>query len=108
MMKIRESFLDGEARNQIFLSASKRQALIIRRYITAWVKKVTGVDLAGDPIMLDLGEGSEPVGLYFLSTYANTSQGEHGAVSFDASFWVHGFAELRKVARSEAKTKNKK
>ncbi|MCA0208117.1 MAG: terminase family protein [Proteobacteria bacterium] len=102
MMKIRESYLAGGARNQIFLSASKRQALIIRRYLVAWVKKITGVDLTGDPIMIDMGEGSEPVGVYFLSTNANTSQGETGDFYFDEFFWVHGFAELKKVASAMA------
>lgn len=102
MMKIRESFLAGEARNQIFLSASKRQALIIRRYLYAWVKKVTGVELKGDPIMLDMGDGSEDVGIYFLSTNSNTSQGETGDFYFDEFFWVHGFAELKKVASAMA------
>ncbi|HEY9092024.1 terminase large subunit domain-containing protein [Parasphingorhabdus sp.] len=102
MMKIREGYLNGNARNQIFLSASKRQVLIFRRYIVAWVKKVTGVDLKGDPIMIDLGEGHEPVGLYFLSTNAQTAQGEHGDFYFDEFFWVHGFAELNKVAAAMA------
>lgn len=102
LMKARWSFLAGAPRNQIFLSASKRQVLIFRRYITAWVKKVTGVDLKGDPIMLDMGDGSEPVGLYFLSTNAQTAQGEHGDFYFDEFFWVAGFAELKKVASAMA------
>lgn len=102
LMKIRWGFLAGQARNQIFLSASKRQVLIFRRYITAWVKKVTGVDLKGDPIMLDMGDGEEPVGLYFLSTNAQTAQGEHGDFYFDEFFWVSGFAELKKVASAMA------
>jgi uncharacterized protein YjcR len=101
-LKVRESFLAGEGRNQIFLSASKRQVLIFRRYIVAWVKKVTGIDLKGDPIMMDMGEGAEPIGLYFLSTNAQTAQGEHGDFYFDEFFWVHGFAELKKVASAMA------
>lgn len=102
LMKARWSWSAGQGRNQIFLSASKRQVLIFRRYITAWVKKVTGVDLKGDPIMLDMGDGSEPVGLYFLSTNAQTAQGEHGDFYFDEFFWVSGFAELKKVASAMA------
>lgn len=102
LMKARWSFLAGQGRNQIFLSASKRQVLIFRRYIVAWVKKVTGVDLKGDPIMLDMGEGSEPIGLYFLSTNAQTAQGEHGDFYFDEFFWVGGFSELKKVASAMA------
>ena len=103
LMKIGEAALDDEqARNQIFLSASKRQALKVRRYIVSWVKKVTGVDLKGDPIMLDLGEGMDQVGIYFLSTNAQTAQGEDGDFYFDEFFWVHGFAELKKVASAMA------
>lgn len=102
LLKARESSLAGEPRNQIFLSASKRQVLIFKRYIVAWVRKVTGVELKGDPIMLDMGEGQEPIGLYFLSTNAQTAQGEHGDFYFDEFFWVHGFAELKKVASAMA------
>lgn len=102
LMKARWSFLGGQARNQIFLSASKRQVLVFRRYITAWVKKVTGVDLKGDPILLDMGDGAEPVGLYFFSTNAQTAQSEHGDLYFDEFFWVSGFAELKKVASAMA------
>jgi uncharacterized protein YjcR len=102
LMKVRWSFLGGAPRNQIFLSASKRQVLVFRRYITAWVKKVTGVDLKGDPILLDMGDGAEPVGLYFFSTNAQTAQSEHGDLYFDEFFWVGGFAELKKVASAMA------
>lgn len=102
LMKAKESSDAGEPRNQIFLSASKRQVLIFKRYIAAWVRKVTGVELKGDPIMLDMGEGVEPIGLYFLSTNAQTAQGEHGDFYFDEFFWVHGFAELKKVASAMA------
>lgn len=102
LMKVRHSFLGGQARNQIMMSASKRQALVFKRYIVAWVKKVTGVDLKGDPIMLDMGEGFEPVGLYFLSTNAQTAQSEHGDLYLDEFFWISGFAELKKVASAMA------
>ena len=58
--------------------------------------------------MLDLGEGIEPVGLYFLSTNAQTAQGEHGDFYFDEFFWVHGFSELNKVAAAMATHKQYK
>jgi uncharacterized protein YjcR len=106
LMKARESSLDGEPRNQIFLSASKRQALIFRRYIVAWVRKVTGVELKGGlqdaPMVLDMGEGNEPVELHFLSTSKATAQGEHGDFYFDEFFWVPGFRELKRVASAMA------
>ncbi|PUA93385.1 terminase large subunit domain-containing protein, partial [Novosphingobium sp. GV061] len=88
--------LDGEKdaapRNQIFLSASQRQANKFRREIVKWVRRVTGVELKGNPIMLDLSfpaemdEDGEPqalpamdaVGFYPLSTNSATAQGESG------------------------------
>lgn len=96
-----------QPRNQLFLSASKRQSMKFRREIVGWVKKVTGVTLTGDPIMFDLtgmdndsGElmEFEPVGLYPLSTNSDTAQGESGDFYFDEYFWVSGFTQLRKVA----------
>lgn len=96
-----------QPRNQLFLSASKRQSMKFRREIVGWVKKVTGVNLTGDPIMFDLtgmeddsGEELEfePVGLYPLSTNSDTAQGESGDFYFDEYFWVSGFTQLRKVA----------
>ncbi len=105
-LKARESSLEGEPRNQIFLSASKRQALIFRRYIVAWVRKVTGVELKGGlqdaPMIIDMGEGYEPIELHFLSTSKATAQGEHGDFYFDEFFWVPGFAELKRVAAAMA------
>jgi uncharacterized protein YjcR len=106
VMKARESSLEGEPRNQIFLSASKRQALIFRRYIVAWVRKVTGVELKGGlqdgPMLLDMGEGNEPIGLFYLSTSKATAQGETGDFYCDEFFWIPGFRELKRVASAMA------
>lgn len=112
LAKIAEAVLAGQQpRNQIFLSASKRQALKFKREIVSWVKRVCDVDLAGDPIMIDFGgltdDAGEPlsldmVGLYPISTNSNTAQGESGDFYFDEFFWVHGFAQLRKVAAAMA------
>ena len=112
LAKIAEAVLSGEQpRNQIFLSASKRQALKFKREMVSWVKRVCEVDLAGDPIMLDFtgladdaGEllSLDMVGLYPISTNSNTAQGESGDFYFDEFFWVHGFAQLRKVAAAMA------
>lgn len=102
-------------RNQIFLSASERQALKFRREITGWVRRVTGVELKGKIIMLDFvgqypddeeGEPTGPaidqVGFYFLSTNSATAQGESGDFYFDEYGWVHGFTQLNKVAGAMA------
>jgi uncharacterized protein YjcR len=109
LAKIAEAVLAGEQpRNQIFLSASQRQANKFRREIVGWVKRVTGVELTGNPIMLDFagltedGPALDGVGLYPLSTNSNTAQGESGDFYFDEFFWVHGFAQLRKVAAAMA------
>ena len=89
-------------RNQIFLSASRRQAEIFRRYIVAFAQSKTGVKLDGDPIMIQREEGEEPVGLYFISTNSRTAQGEHGDFYFDEFFWVYNFKELKRVASAMA------
>lgn len=95
----REAFIDAltTGRNQIFLSASKSQAFMFRSYITAFAREVVGVELSGDPIVLPNGAS-----LYFLGTNARTAQGYHGNFYFDEFFWVHGFAELNKVASGMA------
>ncbi|MEW6628328.1 MAG: terminase family protein [Pseudomonadota bacterium] len=69
---------DERPRNQIFLSASERQALKFRREIVGWVRRVTGVELKGKIIMLDFvgqypdddageaaGPALDPGGVYF-------------------------------------------
>lgn len=108
LMKALES-----GRNQIFLSASKRQAEIFKRYICAFVQKQLGIKLTGDPIIIDRGEDEEgnrlePVTLFFLATNAKTAQGEHGDFYFDEFFWTHSFTELKKVASAMATHKQYK
>lgn len=113
--------LDGETdrapRNQIFLSASQRQANKFRREITKWVRRVTGVELKGNPILLDLNfpaetdeageethaaQSLDAVGFYPISTNSATAQGESGDFYFDEFAWVHGFTELNGVASGMA------
>lgn len=100
----REALVDAIAtgRNQIFLSASKAQAHIFRGYIVDWAKQVAGVDLKGDPLVIDRGEGQEPATLYFLGTNSRTAQGYHGNFYFDEFFWTYRFQELNKVASGMA------
>ncbi|GGZ02790.1 terminase large subunit domain-containing protein [Novosphingobium colocasiae] len=129
LAKVAEAVLEGQGataldederpRNQIFLSASERQALKFRREIVGWVRRVTGVELKGKIIMLDFvgqypdeeGEGGEPaatgpaldpVGFYFLSTNSATAQGESGDFYFDEYAWVPNFSELNGVASAMA------
>ncbi|MFC1154459.1 terminase large subunit domain-containing protein [Pasteurella multocida] len=87
-------------RNQIFLSASKKQALQFRSYITAYARKAADVELKGETILLP--NGAE---LIFLGTNSATAQSYHGNLYFDEIFWVPKFAEMRKVAAAMASQK---
>lgn len=117
MAKVAEAVLSRtQPRNQIFLSASERQSLKFRREIVNWVKRVTGVELKGKILEIDFSgqyagesgdtpEGApalDTIGFYFLSTNSATAQGESGDFYFDEYAWVHGFAELKKVASGMA------
>lgn len=105
----REALIDAlETGNcKIFLSASKNQAMVFRKYIVAFANRV-GVKLKGDPIVVtsDLVEDrDEPTELVFLGTNARTAQGYHGDFYFDEFFWTYGFDELNKVAKAMASHK---
>jgi len=103
----REALLDAleTGRNQIFLSASRNQANIFRGYIVEWVYRVTGVQLTGEHLVLDRGEGEEQPTIYFLGTNYRTAQGYHGNFYFDECFWVHGFKKIDSVASAVASQK---
>lgn len=98
----REALIDAlkTGKNQIFLSASKKQALQFKSYIKAYAKQTADVDLKGDTILLP--NGAE---LIFLGTNAATAQSYHGNLYFDEYFWVPKFAEMRKVAAAMASQK---
>lgn len=109
----REALLDALDRgeNQIFLSASKSQAQVFRKYIVEFVKFTIGVDLVGEHITIDRGEDpdtglpqQQPT-LYFLGTNSRTAQSYHGNLYFDEFFWVHGFKTLEDVASGMASHK---
>lgn len=95
--------------NQIFISASRAQANVFRQYIVDFVRSVTGVELKGNPIVLDLDDVSGPLGeaptLHFLGTNYKTVQSYHGDVYLDECFWIHGFEQLNKVASGMASQK---
>lgn len=95
----REALIDAleTGRNQIFLSASKNQALVFRQYIVQFAADVAGVELTGDPIILP--NGAE---LRFLGTNSRTAQSYHGNIYLDEYFWIHRFIEFRKVASGMA------
>lgn len=88
---LEDAILTGN--NQAFLSASRPQSLIFRRYIIKFAHQLLGIELTGDPIVLS--NGAE---LHFLSTNSNTAQGFCANVYIDEIFWQRNFRELKKVA----------
>lgn len=97
-----EALVDAltSGRNQIFISASKKQALQFRAYIVAYAKNTADVDLKGETITLPNGAQ-----LIFLGTNSKTAQSYHGNLYFDEIFWVNRFEEIRKVAAGMASQK---
>lgn len=97
-----EAFNDAlvSGRNQIFLSASKKQALQFRSYIVEYAKMTADVELKGETIVLP--NNAE---LIFLGTNSKTAQSYHGNLYFDEIFWVPRFEEIRKVASGMAAQK---
>ncbi|EGB1548483.1 helix-turn-helix domain-containing protein [Salmonella enterica] len=87
-------------RNQIFLSASRRQALQFKQIIQKVAHEVDVELKGGDKIILS--NGAE---LHFLGTSAATAQSYTGNLYFDEFFWVSNFASLRKVAGAMATLK---
>lgn len=90
--------------NQIFLSASKKQACQFKSYIIEFVRLTIGVELKGEDLVIDRGDHPEtglpqtqPT-LYFLGTNSRTAQSYHGSLYFDEFMWVHGFTRLEDVA----------
>lgn len=88
---LEDAILTGN--NQAFLSASRPQSLIFRRYIVKFAQQLLGIELTGDPIVLS--NGAE---LHFLSTNSNTAQGFCANVYIDEIFWQRNFRELKRVA----------
>lgn len=97
-----EAFVDAltTGHNQIFLSASKKQALQFRSYIVNYAKQTADVELKGETIKLP--NGAE---LIFLGTNSATAQSYHGNLYFDEVFWVPKFDVMRKVASGMAAQK---
>ena len=87
-------------RNQIFLSASRRQAHQFRGFIQRVAEEVDVELKGGDKIVLS--NGAE---LHFLGTSAATAQSYTGNLKFDEFFWVSNFTNLRKVAGAMATLK---
>lgn len=92
---LEDAILTGD--NQIFLSASKRQAEIFLTYIRKMALQFFDVELKGNPIVLS--NGAE---LHFLSTNKSTAQGYHGHIYGDEYAWLRNFTEFYTVASAMA------
>ncbi len=107
----REAFMRGmdTGNNQIFLSASKNQAEVFRDYILDFVFQACGVELKGNPLVINRqdedGNLLEPVRFYFLATNFRTAQSYHGDVYLDEAFWLPGFQRFEEVASAMASQK---
>ena len=100
LQALRDDVKHGYQRNQIFLSASRRQAHQFRGFIQKVAEDVDVELKGGDKILLS--NGAE---LHFLGTSAATAQSYTGNLFFDEFFWVANFANLRKVAGAMATLK---
>lgn len=100
LQALRPDVQHGYQRNQIFLSASRRQAHQFRGFIQKVAEEVDVELKGGDKIVLS--NGAE---LHFLGTSAATAQSYTGNLFFDEFFWVSNFANLRKVAGAMATLK---
>ena len=86
--------------DQIFLSATRRQAEVFRTYIIKLVSSDLGIELTGNPIIINSSYGK--CGLYFLSNNALAAQSQSGHVYIDEVFWIRNFDELYNVATAMA------
>lgn len=90
-----DAVLTGD--NQIFLSASKRQAEVFRTYIMKIAQLEFGITLKGNPVRL-----SNMAELYFLATNSNTAQSNSGHLYIDEYLWIPKFTQLNEVASAMA------
>lgn len=92
-----EAFEDAvlTGQDQIFISASRRQSEVFRKYIIKIARQFFGIELSGNPIMLSNGAG-----LHFLSTNADTAQSESGNVYVDEYFWIRDFKKVSAVVEA--------
>lgn len=88
------------AKNKIFMSASRAQAYQFIEYIKAFCLEIIGVELVGDPIVVN--GPVKQASIYYLGTNALTAQGRHGDVIMDEFFWIRSFLKFKKVASAMA------
>jgi phage FluMu gp28-like protein len=93
--------LDDAIRNgmdQVFISASRDQALYFREFIVAFGLEKFQVELKGS-FCIALSNGAK---LRFLATNAATAQTFGGNIYMDEVFWIPKFKDLKKVSSAIA------
>jgi uncharacterized protein YjcR len=78
-----------EGRNKIFLSVTRAQAEVFRRYIIALARQHFDIELTGNPMVLHTAKG--PAELHFLSNNSKSAQSYTGDVYIDEFFWIQKF-----------------
>ena len=91
--------------NQIFISATRRQADVFRRYIIAIAKEKFDIELKGSDEIILHTAGDKKASLIFLSTNSKSAQSHHGHVYIYEYFWISKFEELYTVASAMASHK---
>lgn len=89
---------------QIFLSATRRQSDVFKKYVTKLVAEDFDIELKGSPLILNTEHGK--AGMHFLSNNSMSAQSESGHVYIDEAFWIRKFSELYKVATAMATHKH--
>lgn len=87
--------------DQIYISASQKQAFQARDYIKRFVKEHTGIELTGVED-IELPNGAK---IYFLATNFATAQGYSGDVTVDEYAWMLNFDLLTEVVKACATLK---
>jgi len=95
-----DAILSGD--DQIFLSASKNQAMIFKAYIYKFALEYFDIKLKGAETIELTKDGKPWSTLRFVSTNGRTAQGYHGHLYVDEVFWIPDFAKLNKLASGMA------
>ena len=106
----REAFWDAlhDGKNKIFISASKNQVGVIRKYITTFSKEVFNVELVGkDEMTITIPDGRQ-VTFYFLSTNSRTTQSYNGDLYIDEICWIHNVEDILDTAMAMTSHKGRR
>lgn len=94
-----EALLTGE--NQIFISASKAQVGVFRRYIRNFAREQWDIEVKGTDV-IELKTPNGTCELVFCSTNSNTAQSYNGNLYIDEQFWINNYEKLESVASAMA------